>query len=414
MRVYETTETTSLLNYERESNKRSKWLCISVVSVVGAVVLIFLVFHIHTDSDSLLARSINLLGSTSRRSKNNAALSSLNSKPSKGVVPPGCESTVMIIRHCEKDGPLISDSNSDEHCSYLGFQRAQFLTTLFTGDRRWPIPSALYALSPTRRHEPYLNYREVETLGPLSKEIGIDILSNYTAKQTDQLADHVFERLASGKMCGKIAVICWKHSHIPSLAQALGWTRAPKHYPGHSFDEVWQIKYVYQPPALYNNNDNDDAIMNVEEDNSSTVVGGGAVAHNKKKQKSHDDAAGERPGDHEEATTATTSTTKSRLHDKKHGTKEAGNHHHHASSKKKKKNDKQQPLRRRKLDTPEKQQRHLATTTTSWVVYGSKQDENFDPLSFSHFSGDYPQGGKDQGGSWMMMAAAAQEEEEDL
>jgi len=83
----------------------------------------------------------------------------------------GCEATVQIIRHCEKD-----EFSSIHHCNYQGFERAHFLQTLY-GDRitnaRWPIPSKIYALSGRREkirghHVKWkkMVYREVETVLP--------------------------------------------------------------------------------------------------------------------------------------------------------------------------------------------------------------------------------------------------------
>jgi hypothetical protein len=102
----------------------------------------------------------------------------------RATPPSGCEVTVQLIRHCEK-GVL------EDHCDYQGFERAQFLTTLFGNSNavsdadaegtggiqyqyRWPIPSEMYALDPRRfsgkQHKPpklkKMNMREVETLLP--------------------------------------------------------------------------------------------------------------------------------------------------------------------------------------------------------------------------------------------------------
>jgi len=85
-----------------------------------------------------------------------------------GRVANGCEATVQIIRHCEKD-----QSSSIHHCSYQGFERAQYLKTLYGTHRRWPIPSVIYALSGRRSkirghhiHFKKMVYREVETVLP--------------------------------------------------------------------------------------------------------------------------------------------------------------------------------------------------------------------------------------------------------
>lgn len=62
----------------------------------------------------------------------------------------GCESTLLIMRHCEKVGPLVSDDDGNEHCSLIGFERARYIATLFgdAPEERWPAPAHLFALSP--------------------------------------------------------------------------------------------------------------------------------------------------------------------------------------------------------------------------------------------------------------------------
>lgn len=184
----------------------------------------------------------------------------LNAIPNCRHVEPGCETTVLIIRHCEKEGPLVFDDDGNQHCSYVGFERSRYLATLFGS--RWPVPSQLYALSPKRHnHE---NYREVETLVPLAKKTGLKIHSNYTEKHhPEALADELFAQLRSGDLCGKLIVVSWKHSLIAELARVLQWNTAPKKYPN-SFDEVWQLKYVYSPQNLYHGADDffaDDAAL---------------------------------------------------------------------------------------------------------------------------------------------------------
>lgn len=193
-----------------------------------------------------------------------AALDTLNRRssttsPSVGVHD-GCETTVLILRHCEKfpanngnDDSVHGSSNkkkndnngSDKgnHCSYLGLERAAFLVTLFESDhtttnnnnstehhsvlrpepnqlqRRWPAPDRLYALSTERKS--HANYREWETLQPLSQVAHVDVV--LIDKSGASFAKkHFFPQLQTGELCGKLVVIAWKHSRFPSLANALG------------------------------------------------------------------------------------------------------------------------------------------------------------------------------------------------
>jgi hypothetical protein len=83
----------------------------------------------------------------------------------------GCESTVVIVRHCEK-------GSIREHCAHVGFERAVFLSTLF-GDHehdRWPSPAFIFAEGPgQRRNQRKMNFREMETVGPLADKVGVKV-----------------------------------------------------------------------------------------------------------------------------------------------------------------------------------------------------------------------------------------------
>lgn len=76
----------------------------------------------------------------------------------------------------------------------------------------------------------------------------MDINSEF--KTDDEIAQRVFELLWEGKMCGKLAVISWKHSNIPHLAHSLACSSdegCPLKYPSFSFDQIFQIKYRLTP-----------------------------------------------------------------------------------------------------------------------------------------------------------------------
>lgn len=155
----------------------------------------------------------------------------------------GCESTIMIIRHCEK-GSLPS------HCSFLGYERSVFLAEQFGRETtdRWPAPSQIYAMSAGGRKKGNTNFREVETVQPLSRKIGVPINSDYSVKHTSQLAKKLLGQILDGEMCGKVTLVSWKHSDIARLAQHLGCgplQGCPWDYKGREFDAVWEIRYAY-------------------------------------------------------------------------------------------------------------------------------------------------------------------------
>lgn len=153
----------------------------------------------------------------------------------------GCECTVLLIRHCEK-GDLRED------CSYIGFERSVYLATLFGphDNEKWPVPSLLFAERPAGRNNPKKrNFREVETLRPTARKFNISIDSTYDIEHTSALAAKLFQLMEEGQMCGKLAVISWKHSGIPHLASKLGCAETdgcPRDYPSKTFDQVWELK----------------------------------------------------------------------------------------------------------------------------------------------------------------------------
>mmetsp|Transcript_19605 Transcript_19605/g.37065 ORF Transcript_19605/g.37065 Transcript_19605/m.37065 type:complete len:330 (-) Transcript_19605:84-1073(-) len=175
-----------------------------------------------------------------------AGLTELNSnlKHQSKIISEGCESTMLIVRHCEKQGPSETDHNGNFHCSYLGQERSYFLSTLF--GTRWPVPSQLFALTPERGQ--HLNFREYETLHPLSIKTGIPI----EPTDQDKLPKQYFDLLKSGEMCGKLTVVSWKHELFGDLANKLGCTPyggCPEKLPESEYDQVWQLKFVFHPFA---------------------------------------------------------------------------------------------------------------------------------------------------------------------
>lgn len=154
--------------------------------------------------------------------------------------PEGCEATVVIIRHCEK-------GSIREHCSYAGYERSVYLSTIFGDeDERWPAPSYIYALDAGHRHNAKKRvFREMETVLPLAVKSNVLVDYSYDTHNVGLLARNVSDILRTGDACGKVIVICWKHSQIPHLAHRLGCgpkQGCPADYPSFSFDQAWQIK----------------------------------------------------------------------------------------------------------------------------------------------------------------------------
>lgn len=170
----------------------------------------------------------------------------------KTLAAMGCESTIVLMRHCEKTGPNTTDAAGNRHCSAVGMDRAEFLPTLFGKQGRWPNPKAIYALSMHRVGKKHMNFREIETLEPLAEQANVGINSKFHVGHEPYLAEHIFDKLASGVLCDGVSVISWKHTHIPAMSASLGCGKnegCPSFYPDRDFEQLWIIHYVYGPTA---------------------------------------------------------------------------------------------------------------------------------------------------------------------
>ena len=297
---------------ELEKHRRDRLcLALTLISVVCALVGALAVWKLHLAQQEHDEQVASL--------KAAAALKELNKRVNKQKldIPTGCETTLILMRHCEKSGPHVEDSQGNQHCSYLGLERAHYLATLFGSDARWPMPSHLFALIPDRKG--HRNFREYETLQPLSHKAAVMT----ELVPANELAELYLELLLTSDdfMCGKVAVVSWKHDYLPELAASLGCgpdQGCPLSFDEKDFESVWQLKYVYHPSTRF-----DDA-MDEESDIDP-----------------YDD--------------------QTRRH-----------------------------LKFKKKRNPSKM----------WNLYATVTQMNFDPLSFSKASGDYPEGGTPSGGGW--------------
>ena len=291
-----------------------------------------------------------------------------------------CTSQVMIMRHCDKEVKVeihgkthtmdSRDKHGDRHCSVKGKERSEFIATLFVdpddyqellvedngkekitdGNNippvpkikstlakvsnaaskkkpQFPSPSHLYALSSERGpggkpHKIHDNYREIETITPLSEKFHLDVDDRFDNE--GDLASDFFESLSlsvtenvdrlmmgdaseknggddsshdsgatsnimESNLCNSgMTVVNWKHSRIPLLARALGCGKdegCPKKYKGHDFDTVWLLTFQYSLLLDDYGDDFDvDSSLRSLESLSKT---GGSIRH-QKKRRSHD------------------------------------------------------------------------------------------------------------------------------
>ncbi|MFG2843945.1 hypothetical protein ACGF12_12335 [Kitasatospora sp. NPDC048296] len=156
---------------------------------------------------------------------------------------PGGAAFVMIIRHGEKpDGnqPGLDENGKHDGKSLTqrGWDRAKALPTLFappvTGLR---TPARIYAA--TDQGPMAGAHRMRQTVTPLATKLGPAVDTTYAESQESELA--------GAALAGTQPVlICWEHSRIPRIVEALGASGSgvPGTWPDR-FDLVW----VFSRPA---------------------------------------------------------------------------------------------------------------------------------------------------------------------
>ena len=132
---------------------------------------------------------------------------------------------VLIIRHGEEpeDGP---------HLNKRGEERANALSKLFPG--RFPKPTALVAARSS-----HASSRSVETLGPLSRVLGLPIDQRYSTFEFRALASD----LQSGHYQGGHVLICWHREAMSDLAAALG-VKNPPAIKSKQYDRIWRLRFT--------------------------------------------------------------------------------------------------------------------------------------------------------------------------
>ena len=154
----------------------------------------------------------------------------------------GCHATILVFRHCEA-------GVAREHCGYMGNLRSEYIATLFGDSGRWPEPSYIFAMKAAERHNQYVkNWREIETVIPLSKKFNVDIDDSYGYPEKKKFEKHLFKMLMTGELCGKVAVISWKHHDMPHFAHTMGCgpeNGCPMMYGENDYESVWQLSYSY-------------------------------------------------------------------------------------------------------------------------------------------------------------------------
>lgn len=168
------------------------------------------------------------------------SIKKLSKKKVSNSVPFGCDVTVFLVRHCEKES-LKHD------CSRIGMEHAKFFTTQFGDDEeRWPAPDRLYARAPDGGV-----MRSIQSLEPIAEKFNLPIIEKFGVQNRKELSNELFTDMSSGELCGKLVVVNWKHENIPKVAQDLGcgpMEGCSFEIDAWDYNFVWSLHYTYDLP----------------------------------------------------------------------------------------------------------------------------------------------------------------------
>jgi hypothetical protein len=151
---------------------------------------------------------------------------------------------VMIIRHAEKPagpgppyGVTIDGVQDPASLTTVGWARAGALIDLFApaaGPVRRGLARPAAVFAPNRSGPAGASAREAETVELLAARLGLELNTDYGAGEEAGL-------LAAMAGVEGAVLVCWKHDHIPAIANELGGVTpaAPHAWPPDRFDVVW-------------------------------------------------------------------------------------------------------------------------------------------------------------------------------
>ncbi|MER7846109.1 hypothetical protein ABTZ03_19390 [Kitasatospora sp. NPDC096077] len=185
----------------------------------------------------MLAAPLALTGCSSGKKKNKT------DAPAARASDPGGAAFVMIVRHGEKptgDQPGLDENGKHDGKSLTqrGWDRAKALPTLFSPPAAGlRTPARIYAA--TDQGPMAGAHRMRQTVTPLGAALGLTVDTTYAESQESELA-------GAALTGAQPVLICWEHSRIPRIVEALGaaGSGAPSSWPDR-FDLVW----VFSRPA---------------------------------------------------------------------------------------------------------------------------------------------------------------------
>jgi hypothetical protein len=161
---------------------------------------------------------------------------------SRRLEPSVPEQVIMLIRHAEKPLPTgpaygISPTGRPDKRSLTvdGWQRAGALVELFAPARGRPPaglwrPEAVYA-SAARNGR---SRRSIETVEPLARQLGVDVVDRYAAGEEEQLVTELVDHPGA-------TLVSWHHKALHRIVDHLGdvTPTPPRRWPRDRYDMVW-------------------------------------------------------------------------------------------------------------------------------------------------------------------------------
>jgi hypothetical protein len=148
---------------------------------------------------------------------------------------------IVIVRHGDKlaqldPGPTLSPK---------GQGRAMALALYYLP--KFGEPDYIFAADPEQAVGKNSSIRELQTIAPLANTVaakhhdtGFPILHPYGSSDYTKLADDL---LHNKNYEGKKVVVCWNHTSIPQLANALGVKPVLPKWPSADFDSVFVLTF---------------------------------------------------------------------------------------------------------------------------------------------------------------------------
>jgi broad specificity phosphatase PhoE len=149
---------------------------------------------------------------------------------------------IIIIRHGEKI------DNTHDDLSPRGVERARALPRLFQSDPRFlkhGPPVAIYGA--VARAGVSTSKRPVETVIPLAKSLGLEVIDKFDHDQIEELVKDIRN---NPSYHGKTVLICWEHKRIPDIVKALGGHGEMKWH-GHVFNRAWILDFQGERMTLF-------------------------------------------------------------------------------------------------------------------------------------------------------------------